>query len=264
MQWEQLTSPDMAKAVKETGVCILPLGVMERHSDHLPLGTDFIAAHKIASLAAEKEAAVVFPPFYIGQVNCARCYPGAVTIKPTIMLEFIQGILDEIGRNGFKKIILYNGHGGNRALVQFLGQLSLWEEKPYSLYSSFVLDLDLERQKQKESICRTPVQGHACEWETSLLLAIQKELVRMDKVPPEPGLPLKRMCHLPTFSGIFWYADFPDDYQGDARTATVEKGQAILKLHVDRLVEIIAAVKADMAVPSLTREFFQRAGKLSD
>ena len=57
MQWEQLTAPEFSNAVRDTGVCILPLGVLERHSDHLPLGTDFLNAHRIASLAAEREAA---------------------------------------------------------------------------------------------------------------------------------------------------------------------------------------------------------------
>jgi creatinine amidohydrolase len=113
MQWENLTAPDFAKAVKETGVCILAIGVLERHSDHLPLGTDFLNGHATACLAAEKEAAVVFPPYYFGQINEARCFPGALTLRPTLLMELIQNVLDEIGRNGFKKIIIYNAHGGN-------------------------------------------------------------------------------------------------------------------------------------------------------
>ena len=55
MQWENLTSPDFGAAVRQTGVCIIPLGVLERHSDHLPLGTDFLNSHKLASLAAEQD-----------------------------------------------------------------------------------------------------------------------------------------------------------------------------------------------------------------
>jgi creatinine amidohydrolase len=67
MQWENLTSNEFAAAVRETGVCIIPMGVVEKHSDHLPLGTDFLAGHALASLAAERESAVVFPPFYFGR-----------------------------------------------------------------------------------------------------------------------------------------------------------------------------------------------------
>ncbi len=122
MQWENLTAPDFAAAVRQTGVCILTFGVLERHSEHLPLGTDYLNVHRLASLAAEREAAVVFPPFYFGQIYEARCFPGALALRPTLLIELIQSVLDEIGRNGFTKIILVNGHGGNAHLLPFLAQ----------------------------------------------------------------------------------------------------------------------------------------------
>jgi creatinine amidohydrolase len=75
MQWEHLTSDEFALAVRLTGVCILTMGVVERHGTHLPLGTDYLSGHAIACLAAEKEKAVVFPPFYFGQIYEARCFP---------------------------------------------------------------------------------------------------------------------------------------------------------------------------------------------
>ena len=75
MQWENLTATDFATAARETGVCVLATGVLEKHSEHLPLGTDFLNGHRIACLAAEQEPAVVFPPFYFGQIYEARCFP---------------------------------------------------------------------------------------------------------------------------------------------------------------------------------------------
>jgi creatinine amidohydrolase len=89
MQWEHLTAPDFAKAVQATGVCVLAMGVIEKHSDHLPLGTDFLNAHRIACLAAEKEPAVVFPPWYFGQIYEARCFSGTLAIEPRLLLELI-------------------------------------------------------------------------------------------------------------------------------------------------------------------------------
>jgi creatinine amidohydrolase/Fe(II)-dependent formamide hydrolase-like protein len=56
-------------------------------------------------MAAELEPAVVFLPFYFGQIYEARCFPGAVTLRLTLLIELIQGVLDEIGRNGFQKIV---------------------------------------------------------------------------------------------------------------------------------------------------------------
>jgi creatinine amidohydrolase len=262
MQWEQLTSPDFAEAVKNTGVCLIAFGVVERHSDHLPLGTDFLNGHKLCSLAAEKEPAVVFPPFYFGQIYEARCYPGTVTLRPTLLLDLIEGVLDEIGRNGFKKIILVSAHGGNRHLLPFITQCTLWEQKPYSLYL-YKGDFPQEKQKEWDAILETGLHEHACECETSISLANHTQLVKMDRVPAQPADPLNRLAHLPANqSGIYWYSDFPDHYAGDARPASVEKGLKLRQLLVDALVEFIAAVKADTVVPALEKEFFERVDKL--
>lgn len=258
MQWENLTAPDFARAARETGVCVIAMGVIERHGDHLPLGTDFLNAHRIACLAAEKEPAVVFPPFYFGQIYEARCFPGTVTIRPTLLFELIQGVLDEIARNGFRKIVMVNGHGGNTYLLNFLAQCSLWEEKAYSLYipTSY---LTPEREKEWLAMSETEVHGHACECETSTSLHNFGHVVRMDQVPDEPALPLDRLGHLPpTYTPIWWYANYPAHYAGDARPASEEKGKARVGWIVETLAEYIAAVKADEAVPALECEFFRR------
>ena len=257
MQWEQLTASEFAKAVRETGVCVIAMGVIEKHSEHLPLGTDYLTGHRIACMAAEKESAVVFPPFYFGQIYEARCFPGTVTLKPVLLLELIQSVFNEIGRNGFKKIIVLNAHGGNNHLVSFLAQCSLWEKKAYSLYIP-QRTLTPEGQKEWETIRNTSFGGHACEFETSMVLGTYPELVKMDRVPEKAATPLNRMKDLPpTDTGIWWYSDYPDHYAGDARFATKEKGQTLVRLMTDCLAQYIAAVKADKVVPALTEEFFQ-------
>jgi len=259
MQWEKLTSTELARAVQSTGgVCVIGMGVIEKHSEHLPLGTDFLNAHRVACLAAQKESAVVFPPFYFGQIYEARCFPGTVTIRPALLLELIQGVFDEIGRNGFRKIIVHNGHGGNWHLLDFIAQSSLWEEKPYSVHIQTKW-LTPERQKSWDEILETKVHGHACECETSISLANHPELVKMDRVPEKPALPLGRLDQLkPSLTGIWWYADQPDHYRGDARPATAEKGKILMDLMVDTLAEFIAAVKKDETSGKLMREFFSR------
>lgn len=263
MQWESLTAPEFAKAVRETGVCVFAMGICEKHSEHLPVGTDFLVVHKLACLAAEKEPAVVFPPWYFGQIYEAQCHPGAVSIGPELLLRLLEGVFDEIGRNGFRKIIIYNGHGGNRFLVPFVAQCTLHRPKPYSLY--LPERLTPERQKESDSLLDTDVHMHACECETSMSLALHGELVKMDAVSEKPGMALERMTELPrVFAGISWYADFPDHYAGDAAAATAEKGRKLVELRVDSLAEQIAAVKADKVVPALEAEFFERVKKQAD
>jgi len=265
MQWENLTAADFAQAVGETGTCVIAAGVLEKHGDHLPLGTDFLNGHKIACLAAEKEPAVVFPPFYFGQIFETRCFPGTLTVRPTLLLELFQGVCDEIGRNGFRKIVIYNAHGGNTNLLRFLAQCSLWEEKTYSIYlPADLLLLSPERRKKWQETCETSEHGHACECETSISLANHPELVKMERVSNTPGKALRRMQELPpTFSGIQWYSDYPQHYAGDARPATKRKGRILRQLIIDSLAEYIAAVKADQVVPSLQKEFFRRAAEVA-
>jgi creatinine amidohydrolase len=258
MQWENLTATDFAQAVRETGVCILSFGVIEKHSEHLPLGTDFLNGHHLACLAAVKEPAVVFPPFYFGQIYEARCFPGTVTLAPALLLQLIQGVLDEIGRNGFHKIILHNAHGGNNHLLPFIAQASLWEEKPYTIYY-YADSLAGNKHPQWNALLETSNHGHACECETSISLANHPELVKMERVPANPADPLGRLSGVPgNFGGISWYADYPDHYAGDARPATAEKGRALQQIEVEALAAFIAAVKADQVAPALNREFFSR------
>jgi len=86
----------------------------------------------------------------------------------------------------------------------------------------------------------------------------------MERVPEEPALPLNRMKDLPpTFTGIWWYSNYPEHYAGDARAATEEKGRTLVRLAADSLAQYITAVKRDEVVPALAAQFFQRARALS-
>lgn len=263
MQWEELTASEFHTAVHTTGICIIAMGVIEKHSEHLPLGTDYLAGHRLACLAAQREPAVVFPPFYFGQIYEARCFPGTITLRPTLLLDVIQGVFDEIGRNGFQKIMVFNAHGGNTHLLSFLSQCALWDEKPYALYLPTSW-LTPEGEKTWAALQEAPYGGHADEFETSLMLGLHPELVKSDRIPEHPARPLERLCDLPpTHTGIGWYSNYPDHYAGDARTATPEKGRTLVELLVDNLARYIAAVKADTVVPTLTREFFDHAARLA-
>lgn len=259
MNWEKLTSVEFEKAVKKTKVCIIACGVVERHGDHLPLGTDYLNGHKIATMAAEREEAVVFPPFYFGQIYEAKCFPGTVTLRPSLLFDVIQGVFDEIGRNGFKKIIIYNAHGGNIYLLKYLCQAQLDQEKPYQLY---YYQKDLSEQYKK--VCETNIHGHACECETSVSLANHPELVKMDQLKPDTSYPLKRLAHIDNlFSGLSWYANYPQHYVGNANYASAEKGKILVEAEVKAFAEFIKAVKSDQVLASLSDDFFQKVATIS-
>jgi creatinine amidohydrolase len=93
-------------------------------------------------------------------------------------------------------------------------------------------------------------------------LANHAELVHMDRVQPGTR-PLGRLSNVPgAYSGIWWYADFPDHYAGDAGPATVEKGLKLRELQVNALAKFIKAVKDDTVTPTLEKEFFEREAAL--
>jgi len=264
MKWAELTAPEFEKAVKETGgVCVLPVGCVEKHFDHLPLGTDFLNADRICALAAEKEPAVVFPPYYFGQIHEARPFPGTVALPPVLALELLMAVCDEIARNGFRKIVIFNGHGGNRHLLNYLAQAGLAERKPYALYLH-AWGPSSDRQEQWDAILETKTHGHACECETSISLANHAHLVKMDAVRGRKSEPLGRFDHMPKRDRITaqWYADHPDHYAGDAAPATAEKGEKLLALIVDSLAEYIRAVKNDEVVRTLLDEFYDRCDQI--
>jgi len=93
MQWENLTAPDFAAAVEESqGVCVLPLPCIEKHGEHLPLGTDFFIGMEAARRAAEIEPAIVFPPFYLTQILEAKHQPGTIAIGGHLMLQLLEAM----------------------------------------------------------------------------------------------------------------------------------------------------------------------------
>jgi len=262
MRWEELTGPEFEAAVKGTGVCLLAAGCVEKHFEHLPLGTDFLNAQALCCLAAEQEPAVVFPPYYFGQIHEARCFPGTVAIPAVLTLQLLMAVCDEIGRNGFRKIIIYNGHGGNTHLLNYLCQATLAERKPYAIFMPSGPDTALlsgRRKQELDALRETPVHGHACECETSISLANHPHLVKLEALRRRKAHPLGRLDHIPPgrITGR-WYSDYPDHYAGDANAADAEKGRKIRQLLVDALAEYIAAVKNDRVALTLLEEFHDR------
>ncbi len=260
VRWDELTASDFPDAVKRAkGVCLLPIGVIEKHGPHLPLGTDVMAVRALAVRAAQQEYAVVFPEYYFGQINCAKHEPGCVSIEPQLLNSLLQSVCDEIARNGFDKIVILNGHGGNTHWLHFFCQLQLSERRPYVVHLAHPR-MDEETRRRLEEMKETDVGGHACEMETSGMLAIRPDLVQLDRAGDEDGSPQRRLRDVPdTFTGIWWYADFPHHYAGDGRPATAEKGELALNASAQALARILRSVKRDTVARKLQDEFHRKA-----
>ncbi|WP_286846728.1 creatininase family protein [Proteiniphilum sp. UBA5463] len=263
---EELSAPEFVNAVEESSkTAILPIGVFEKHGPHMPLGTDLYIAREIALRAAEKEYTVVFPWYYFSQINEARHQPGTIAYSPSLIWEVLQETLNELSRNGFKKIIILNGHGGNNAFLNYFGMAQLSEKRDYSLYW-FQPSYDPEVIKKAEAVSQhDPYDQHAGNSESSILKAIVPDLVHPEKAGQQSGIDLDRLKNLPNvYSGIWWYARFPNHYSGDGSKANAQAGRLILESVVDQFVETIRNVKADKNVPELQEQFLREAGNPLD
>jgi len=256
MQWENLTSYDFEKSVKACqGVGIIPVGVMEPHGPHLPLGTDMFEAHWTACRATEQEPAIVYPQYPYGINHESAHLPGSVVIQRELVFALLENICDEMARHGLKKLILHNGHGGNRFYLPLFVQTLVEKDKDYVVYFA-----NLPYFPDEDHVLETEEGGHACEAETSTMLHITGDTVKMDQVPPKPFTSLKRnqlLAEAGGYSPVDWYAMYPHMYVGDASYAEARKGEAILKYKVASLVKLIQAVKADEITPGLVAEFLE-------
>ena len=261
VQLEELTAVQFKEAVKKSSqTAILPIGVLEKHGPHMPLGTDVYTAREMALRAAEMEYAVVFPWYYFSQINEARHQPGTIAYSPELIWKVLQETLNELSRNGFKKIIIINGHGGNAAFLEYFGISQLSEKRDYALYW-YKPAYDREVIKQAEAVSmHDPVNQHAGNRETSMVESIVPELVHPDLAGTQQGVDLDRISNLDhVYTGIWWYASFPNHYAGDGSKATAEAGQLIMDSVVAQFADVIKDIKEDKNVPQLMEQFYKDA-----
>jgi len=258
VHWEELSGPEFRTAIaRAQGTCLLPFGIMEKHGPHLPIGNDLLNVRYVSLHAAEQEYAVVFPEYYFGQIFEAKHEPGTVAYSRGLQLQLLQETTDEMSRNGCKKIIIVNGHGGNPNLINFFAQSQLEQPHDYVVYAQ-----GLARSGPGEPPHKSPRAGdqHAGESETSVSMIARPDLVHLDRANSESGADQARV-KLPDglYTGIWWYAKFPNHYAGQGAVASRELGEFETKTWIDAIVKSIRAVKADNESLRLQNEFYERS-----
>lgn len=261
-EWEALTSTDFSAALaKSDSVCIIPMGVIEKHGPHMPVGTDVLNAHGVSVLAAAQEYCVVYPFYYFGQINEARHTLGTVAYSPELVYRMLEETCEEVARNGFKKIILYNCHGGNNALVTYFCQNQLNRRHDYVVYGATHRNTP-ERAKEIAKMRKSKTGGHADELETASIMVLHPGYVKLEYTGLQSGEDQERLSLQNLQPGIWWYASYPNHYAGDASQATEELGRKVVDGRVEVLVKMIRDVKADNAGPALQKEYFDKVDNL--
>src|SRR5580698_10325143 len=240
-KWEELTGPDFISAIHQAqGVCLLPFGIIEKHGPHLRLGTDLINVRYAVEHGAQQEYAVIFPPYYFGQIAEARQQPGTVSYSMHMQLDLLQETTDEMARNGCKKLVFVNGHGGNESLLPFFAQSQLQIPHDYVVYVYWWHAGDAAGRPKLHS----HNDMHAGESETAHTMISRPDLVHLDRAGQESGADQNRDPLPPgVYTGIWWYAKFPNHYSGDGSVATRELGEYDMKDWVDSIVRVVKAIK---------------------
>jgi len=259
VHWEELSAAEFRDAItRAQNTCLLPIGIMEKHGPHLPLGNDLLNVRYVALNAAQQEYAVVFPEYYFGQIFEAKHEPGTVAYSRSLQLQLLQETTDEMARNGCKKIIIVNGHGGNNSLLPFFAQSQL--ESPHD-YVVYVQSIARSAPGEPQHKSDRSTDMHAGESETSVSMIARPDLVHLDRAKLESGADQGRLKALPEglYTGIWWYARFPNHYAGDGGVASRELGDFEAKTWINTVVQSIKAVKADQERLRLQNQFYEQS-----
>lgn len=272
MLWENLREEEFEKAIERScGVCVIPIGCLEMHGQHLPVGTDTKTCAYIAREAAKLEPVVVFPEQYIGSVPGLNMWKGSIDISLELRLRLLDELCSEIARNGFKKIMLLNGHGGNVATFSAFVRNTLHTKKDYIVvarneyqYGIQRLARDIKAGEHFDELSDDDISnvlrfseekyltGHACVNEASIMMAIYPDLVDTSRAQEVNGLSRHRTDHLrrkpyAIDGGVgFWLLDHPDSFEGEhIEIASANIGKVILRKRVQYQAEACRLLKDD-------------------
>src|SRR5262245_15852314 len=182
MRYAEIRAEQIRNIDKERAILLLPLGSCEQHGQHLPVFTDTIIISRIAEELEKRfpNLIVLTPTVWVGSSSSHLRFPGVVSVDALFYAKYLINICNNYIRDGFKRIFLLNGHGGNIAPARVSLRMIKDEHPDIQVVFSSYWDL---AQASIQSIRESGPGGigHACELETSLMLFLEPELVQMEK-----------------------------------------------------------------------------------
>lgn len=239
MRLADLSWLDVSKLSQDTPI-IFPIAALEQHGKHLPLFTDSLLMGEIARRAEEHvgHRAVFAPLQWLGNSHHHMNFAGTMSAEPRVYLDMLCGLYENFIQHGFKRLLILNGHGGNdvpgRQAV-FETRQKHRERRDMLLLFATYWNLGAQPAKEYPEI-QQQVMGHACEWETSMVLRLNPHLVKdHQNTPAVPfGNPFE-----PAVRGWTMLDRSVPGHIGDPREATAEKGEALFSLFTRDTVALI-------------------------
>ena len=273
-RWLYVTSKEFETLREESkGVCVIPMGCVEKHGLHMPLGTDIIQANGLAYEASKLETFTVFPDFTFGDfpINNPARPAGSITLKLETEMLLLEELCDEIALNGFRKIVVYNRHGGNNAWLNAFSRKL--QNKKHDFFFCYMVgkvkaphglaeyleehgpgSIPELRPEDEEIVTRLHEAnmkiGHACMAEAANVLYFAPESMHLDRLGIEDGQNRHYTSYLAD-AGIRiaaggWDVDHPNNYNGDDPTELNERiARAAVRLEAERLASVINLIKKD-------------------
>jgi len=225
-----LDSRSFERRVATNPLVIVPVGALEAHGPHLPLGADQIQAEVTAFALADRVDALVAPTIPYGSAPGARRFPGTVSLSIAQLEAYVEGALGELSRSGVRRFLVLSGHGerGHMAALREAGDRIV---QSYPGTRVVVLcDYDFVYEMRGKDSPAT--DGHAGLLETSRVLALAPERVGTAR-------PVVEYHHSPFVPGSPTEKDWPESVIGDTRNASAELGERVQAHVLDRLAETV-------------------------
>jgi creatinine amidohydrolase/Fe(II)-dependent formamide hydrolase-like protein len=243
--WGELSWPQAKKFLARVDIALLPVGAIEQHGPHLPLDTDAFDAEYLAKEVAKACSAphpLVLPLIPFGVSYHHDDFPGTLSVGNDSLARFVYDVGMSAARNGIKKLVIINGHGGNSATLHFAAQMINRDARIFTCVDSGeTSDVDIYK------LAETRNDVHAGEIETSTTLAVRGHLVDMDKAKSLVPKFSSRYLDFTSKYSVGWYARTARISKtgvfGDPTRASVEKGRAIWEISIRNLVSLVEHLK---------------------
>jgi creatinine amidohydrolase len=222
----ELDSRTLERTLGRHPLLILPVGALEAHGPHLPLGADQLQAEATAFALADRTDALVAPTLPYGSCPGTRRFPGTVSLSNSALCAVTTEVLNEYARMGFRRILVLSGHAerGHMAALRAAGEAAMGALPPLRI----VVLSDYDFVYERRGVEAPATDGHGGLLETSRVMAVAPGTVGAER-------PVVEHRGSPFVPGTPTEEDWPESVQGDTRTASAELGQRLQSYVVERL-----------------------------